>query len=91
MIICSCIFTFELFEVESLKGRRGITNAIKAQFKQQNVSVMDVSGEYPKEAEIVVVFVSPDAKSAHQQRQKLEAMIERHFPQWPFELSHEEI
>lgn len=91
MIICSCIITFELPGVSSLKGRRSITNAIKEKLKQFNASVLDISSEYPKEAVIAVVFLSPGGADAAQYREKIEAMLERNFPEWHYDLEYEEI
>ncbi|MEJ2501648.1 MAG: hypothetical protein P8Y65_11150 [Campylobacterales bacterium] len=55
-----------------------------------NVSVMDVSGEYPKEADIALVFLTPDSRSAAQYRDKIERMLERNFSEFHYELSYEE-
>jgi uncharacterized protein YlxP (DUF503 family) len=90
MLICSCILSFELPEVSSLKGRRSFTNRCKEKLKSLNVSVMDISSEYPKEAEFAVVFVSPDRLSAAQYRETILSLIERQFPEYPFEMSYEE-
>lgn len=90
MIICHCDLHFELPHAHSLKGRRSVTNSVKEKLKAFNVSVMDVSGEYPKEADIALVFLSPDSRSAAQYRDKLERMLERHFSEYHYELSYEE-
>lgn len=90
MLICSCILTFELPEVSSLKGRRSFTNRCREKLKTLNVSVIDISSEYPKEAEFAVVFVSPDRISAAQYRETLLSMMEKQFPEYPLEMSCEE-
>jgi hypothetical protein len=90
MIICHCDLHFELPHAHSLKGRRSITNSIKEKLKSFNVSVMDVSGEYPKEADIALVFLTPDSRSAAQYRDKIERMLERNFSEFHYELSYEE-
>ncbi|MEJ2469221.1 MAG: DUF503 domain-containing protein [Campylobacterales bacterium] len=90
MIICHCDLHFELPHAHSLKGRRSVTNSVKEKLKSFNVSVMDVSGEYPKEADIALVFLTPDSRSAAQYRDKIERMLERNFSEFHYELSYEE-
>ena len=89
MIIHSCLIHLELPHVHSLKGRRSIINSLKEKLKAFNLSVLDVSGEYPKEADIAFAFLSPDAKHGMQYLQKIEAMIERHFGEYVWEVEHE--
>ncbi len=90
-MICACTLHLDLPHVHSLKGRRSVTNSLKEKLKSFNVSVMDISGEYPKEADVAFVFLSPDAKSAAQYREKIEKMIERDFSQYLWEIEYEEI
>ena len=89
MLIHNCLIHFELPHVHSLKGRRSITNALKEKLKAFNVSVLDISGEYPKEAEIAFVFLSPDSRLGAQYLQKIEAMIDRHFGEYAWEVEYE--
>ena len=90
-MICLCALHFDLPQARSLKGRRSITNSVKEKLKAFNVSVMDVSGEYAKEADIAFVFLSPDARSAAQYREKIEKMLERNFSEYLWELEYEEL
>lgn len=91
MIICSCILHLELPYVHSLKGRRSVTSSMKEKLKAFNLSVMDISGEYAKEADIAFVFLSPNSLKAAQYREKIEQMLERNFSEYDFELDYEEI
>ena len=91
MILCNVIIHLDLPEVESLKGRRAVTNSLKEKLKSFNVSVLDVSGEYAKEADIAFVFLSPNAMTSAQYRNKIEQMIERNFGEYLFELEYEEL
>ncbi len=91
MHISSCIFTFELHGVSSLKGRRAVTNSIKEKLKQFNLSVLDISSQYPREAVIAVTFLSPGRAEAAQYREKILSMLERNFPEWPYEMECEEL
>lgn len=91
MLICHCTLHFELPDAHSLKGRRSIVNGVKEKLKAFNLSVMDVSGAYPKEADIALVFLTPDARTAAQYREKIAAMLERCFGEFHYELDYEEL
>ncbi|MEJ2501649.1 MAG: hypothetical protein P8Y65_11155 [Campylobacterales bacterium] len=43
-----------------------------------------------KEADIALVFLTPDSRSAAQYRDKIERMLERNFSEFHYELSYEE-
>ena len=91
MIISNCILHIDLPYVQSLKGRRSVVNSLKEKLKAFNLSVLDVSGEYAKEADIAFVFLSQNSLGAAQYREKIEKMLERNFSEYHFELEHEEI
>lgn len=91
MIICNCILHLDLPYVQSLKGRRSVTNSIKAKLKTFNLSLLDVSGEYVKEADIAFVFLSQNSLGAAQYLEKIEKMLERNFSEYHIELEYEEI
>ena len=89
MTLCTLYLRFDLPEVHSLKGRRSLLNSLKERLKLFNVSLLDISGDYPKEAEIALAFLSPDSASAAQYRQKIEELLETRFSQWPCEIEYE--
>jgi len=91
MIICSCILHLDLLGVHSLKGRRSVVNKLKDKLKAFNVSVLDISSEYPKEAEVAIVFLSPNGLLAAQYREKIEVFLEKNFPHYNIDLEYEEI
>ncbi len=91
MTLSNCNIHIELPEVSSLKGRRAVLNSIKEKLKSFNVSILDISGEYAKEGDIAFVYLSPDSRSAAQYREKIEAMVERNFGEYHFEIDHEEL
>ncbi|AKF24711.1 hypothetical protein YH65_04410 [Sulfurovum lithotrophicum] len=91
MIISNCILHIELPYVHSLKGRRSVVNSIKEKLKVFNLSVLDVSGEYAKEADVAFVFLSQNTLGAVQYREKIEKMLERNFSEYHFDLEYEEI
>ena len=67
--------------VSSKKGRRAIINSIKDRLSRLNCSILDVSGEYPKEAEIAISFLTQDKQSAISKIEKIEAILETKFPE----------
>jgi len=91
MIITNCILHFELPQVHSLKGRRSVVNSAKEKLKRFNLSVLDISGSYAKEADIAFVFLSPTPLESSQYRNKIEMMLERNFAQYHWEIDFEEI
>lgn len=91
MIICNCILHIDLPYVQSLKGRRSVTNSMKEKLRSFNVSVLDLSGEYAKEADIAFVFLSPNSLTSAQYREKIEKILERNFSEHHFDLEYEEI
>jgi uncharacterized protein YlxP (DUF503 family) len=72
--------TIDLPYVSSKKGRRAILNSIKERLSAMNCSVMDISGEYPKEGQIAIAFLSGDEQSAKQKIEKIETMLASRFP-----------
>lgn len=90
MIISNCLMHMELPEVQSLKGRRAVTNSVKEKLKSFNLSVIDLSGEYAHEADIGFVFASANMLLSAQYREKIEKMLERNFSEYMYEVEHEE-
>ena len=91
MIISNCALHLDLYDVVSLKGRRSVLNKLKEKLKTFNVSIMDISPEYPKEADIAFVFLSPDRLEAARYREKIENALMSLFPEYTIELDHEEL
>jgi len=81
MTIANLILHIDLPQANSLKGRLAITNSVKEALKKFNISVLDISGEYVKEAEIAVVYVSANDKLSAQILQSIEKMLEQRFPE----------
>ena len=91
MVIVSLIIDFELPFVFSLKERRKIINSIKSKLKKFNLSVLDISGEYPKEASMAVCFLAHNTKDAFEIRRKLEEFLYKNYPEIEFFISEEVI
>ncbi len=84
MVIVNLIADFELPFVFSLKERRKILNSIKSKLKKFNVSVLDISAEYPKEASVAIVFVAHNEKQAGEIKREIEDFLYRNFPEIEF-------
>ncbi len=79
----------DLPAAHSLKGRRSVLNRIKDLLKKMNVSVLDISSEYVKEAELVVVYAAANEKLCAQVFQTIENVLEQRFPELECEITLE--
>ncbi|GAB6046114.1 hypothetical protein JCM11957_17130 [Caminibacter profundus] len=84
MLIVNMIADFELPFAVSLKSRRKVINSIKDKLKKFNVSILDISGEYPKEASIAIVFAVHNEKQAGEISRKIEEFLYKNFPEIEF-------
>ena len=89
MVIVNLIADFELPFVFSLKERRKILNSIKEKLKKFNVSVLDISGEYPKEASIAIIYGAFNAKQAAEIQRRIEEFLFKNFPEIEFIFDYE--
>ena len=81
--------TIDLPFVTSKKGRRAVLQGIKERLHRMNCSVLDASGEYPKEAHIALAFLARDEQSAKQKIESIERMLEEHYPDLAVEVRYE--
>ena len=56
----------------------------KDKLKKFNVSILDISSEYPKEATVAIVFAAHNEKQAIQIREKIEKFLYKNFPEIEF-------
>jgi uncharacterized protein YlxP (DUF503 family) len=89
MVIVSLIVDFELPFAFSLKDRRKIINSIKDKLKKFNVSILDISGEYVKEATLAIVFLAHNEKQAGEIKRRIEDFLFRNFPEIEFFIEEE--
>ena len=89
MLIVHALLELSLPYVQSLKGRRKIVASIKDRLKNKNISLLDVSTEYPKEAQIALCFLSPNEAEAQKKLQTIEKVMERYFSDIEYHLSYE--
>jgi len=91
MIIINMIIEFELPYVEGKKGRRAVLNAIKDKLKNRNISLLDLSGEYPKNATLAIVYLNGDAVSAKRKVTQIEELIYQVDSSLSFDIRYEMI
>ena len=89
MIIGNVLIRIDLPQVHSLKGRRSVLNRIKDALKKMNVSVLDISSEYAKEGELVVLYAAANEKLCAQVFQMIESLLEQRFPELECEVEME--
>ena len=91
MIIKSCIIHLTLPYVNGKKGRRAIINSIKERLKRLNISILDISLEYVKEADIAICYLAHNQKESAKYLKKIEAILDRDAFEYEWEIDCEEI
>ena len=89
MVIVNMIIELELPFVEGKKGRRAVLNSIKDKLKNRNISILDLSGEYPKNGTLAIVYLSGDAVSAKKKVGQIEELIYQVDSSLSFDISYE--
>lgn len=89
MVVVNMVVDLELPYVEGKKGRRAVLNAIKDKLKNRNISLLDLSGEYPKSATLAIVYLSGDAVSAKKKVGQIEELIYQVDSSLSFDISYE--
>jgi len=75
--------------VNSKKERRAILNTIVDKLKNNNISIMDSSGEYPHEGVIMFSFVRAEEGSIKRTIEKMEDMLFEILSDDNFEINYE--
>ncbi len=89
MYIVNLLITLDLPYVQSLKGRRKIINSIKDRLSRLNISILDISSEYPKEAAIAIAFLALSEEDIQKRVQNIEKILDRHFSDIEYSISYE--
>ncbi|WP_353662808.1 DUF503 family protein [Hydrogenimonas sp. SS33] len=89
MTLTYATLTIDLPYVSSKKGRRALLNAIKERLSRMNCSVLDLSGEYPKEAVVAVAFLTPTGQDADAKIEAIEQMLASRFPDLEVTIDYE--
>ena len=89
MLISIVHITFELPEVYGLKQRRKYLNSIKERLKSFNISVLDISKEYPKEGELALSFLAFSEMDVQKKVQNIDETLKKRYPEITFDLTVE--
>ena len=89
MLVAVVHITFELPEVCGLKERRKYLNSIKERLRNFNVSVLDISKEYPREGELALSFLALSEVDIQKKVQNIEEMLQKRYPEIEFDLDVE--
>ena len=91
MILAYIQITIDLPYIHSLKGRRKILNSIKERLKKGNFSILDISGEYAKEASIAVALLTHNNKDLQKSLEFIESILDRFAGEIEYSLEYEVI
>ncbi|NPA04304.1 MAG: DUF503 domain-containing protein [Epsilonproteobacteria bacterium] len=89
MLIVHLVLTLNLPYVVSLKGRRKVVNSIKDRLRRKNIAVVDISGEYAKEAQLELLFFAGSPNEANDKVEKIYNTLSASFPTIDIELEYE--
>ena len=89
MLIVYAIITIDLPFASSLKGRRKIINSIKDRLKHHNMAVADLSGEYPKEAALALLFFAKSQNDANNKIAKIDELLAKYFGEVSYDIEYE--
>ena len=89
MLIANILLTIDLPYIQSLKGRRKIINSIKDRLSKLNLSILDISSQYPKEAQIAIVFLAFTKTDIQKKIQSIQKILDRYFADIEYEISYE--
>ena len=91
MYIVNTQLILHLPYVNSLKGRRKYINSLKEKLSKHNLSILDISKEYVKEADIAICFLAKDRASISKKIQTIENIIQKNYPEIEYEIDYEVI
>jgi len=89
VLIVHLVLTLNLPYVVSLKGRRKVVNSIKDRLRRKNIAVVDISGEYAKEAQLELLFFAGSPNEANDKVEKIYNTLSASFPTIDIELEYE--
>jgi len=89
VLIVHGVLELQIPSAHSLKGRRRIVTSIMDRLKGRNISLLDLSSSYPREALIAFVFLALNHPGAQQKLGTIQRVVERSFPEIDFDLSYE--
>jgi len=89
VLLVNLQITFDLPYAQSLKGRRKLVNSIKEKLKKYNLSILDLSNEYVKEATLAVAFLSIDSKDVAKRVESIEKVLDNYIAEIEYSVDYE--
>jgi len=91
MVLVYGVIYLNMPQIKTIKGKRAVVNSLKDKLKNRNISLLDISSSYNKEAEIAFCFLASNQKAKQQFLFKLERLLERDFGEFEFDIEYEDI
>jgi uncharacterized protein YlxP (DUF503 family) len=89
MLLVNMQITLNLPYANTIKGKRRIVNSIKERLKNHNLSVLDVSNSYTKEAEIAVAFLALNNKEVSKKIDTIEHILDKFISEIEYFIDYE--
>ncbi len=89
MLLINMQIIIDLPYIESLKGRRKIIHSIKDRLSRYNLSILDISSEYAKEAELAIAFLSLNQKEFSKKIKSIENSLDKFIGEIEYEINYE--
>jgi len=89
MLLVNMQIIIDLPFIESKKGRRKIIHSIKDRLKTHNLSILDISGEYNKEAALAVAFLTLNQKELAKKIESIEKILDKYLSEIEYEIDYE--
>lgn len=89
MIILAIHLELELPFVHGLKERRKLLHSLKERLKKFNASVIDLSGEYPREGQIGVAVACGSEESAAGALEKIRRFMDSEAFEYEYTIQYE--
>lgn len=89
MLLINMQIIIDLPYIESLKGRRKIIHSIKDRLSRYNLSILDISSEYAKEAELAIAFLSLNQKELSKKIKSIENSLDKFIGEIEYEINYE--
>ena len=89
MYLVNMQINIELLYVESKKGRRKIIHSIKDKLSRYNLSILDISSEYSKEATLAIAFLALSQSAIAKKIYSIEQILDKYLSEIEYEIDYE--
>ena len=89
MLLVNMQIIIDLPYASSLKGRRKIVHSIKEKLTKYNISILDLSSEYIKEAELAIAFLALSQKDIAKKIKTIEKILDNFISEIEYTINYE--